>query len=553
MSRSKPTKKLGSDFTIGGDQAEWDPLLDTAFFESGHYRALASREDQRCFIVGRTGSGKSAILRRIEHENPGRVIKIRPEDLSLLYIADLGVMRFLSSLDVHLDLLFTALWKHVFIVEIIRHRYKIGSNLEARQNIFTTLIDKLKRDRSKADALSYLTDYEGRFWETADVQVREMTRKLEERIQVETGGKLGVAGVGFNAGTVDGATHTTEEKISQADRFQRIVNDSQVNRLNKMIKVLDDEILDSAQNFTYILVDDLDKDWVDERILNDLIRCLFRVVVDLKDVKNLKVVVALRTNIFEQLNFGSRTGGQEEKYRSFTQRMRWTRNDLEDLLTARAKSAAAKHGLDEIQSIRELLPPVNTTRGNALSYILERTLMRPRDAISYINESFVLAAGKERLTWDSITLAERAYSENRLLALRDEWKPSYPGIEQVFKNFDRASDVIRIDELVKILEEVVLLIASPNFAGTDWMTTMSEHIWSGSNVSDWKVDYYPLIRFLFNIGFIGVRRSGQKPFLFAYDDPQFAERSSNMDDIESFAVHPAFRAALDIKQARSRR
>lgn len=455
-------------------------------------------------------------------------------------------MKFLNSIDVHLDLLFTALWKHVFIVEIIRHRYNLNSNYEARQNIFTTLKEKLSRDRSKTEALQYLTDFEGKFWETTDKQVQEITTRLEEKIQVEAGGKIGFGGLGLNGGWIDGATHTTEERTAQVDRFQRIVNDTQITRLNKMIKVLDEEILDSSQNFTYIAVDDLDKDWVDERILNDLIRCLFKVVVDLKAVRNLKVVVALRTNIFEQLNFGSRTGGQEEKYRSFTQRMRWSRNDLEHLLTSRARSAALRHDLGELQSIRDLLPPVNT-RGNALAFIIDRTLMRPRDAINYVNECFILAAGKERLTWESITKAEQAYSNNRLLALRDEWKPSYPGIDQVFHLFEQVEEVIRIDRFTTISEEVVLLPAIPQFTGATWMAELSSHIWSGGNISDWKSDYYPLIRLLFNIGFIGVLRRSSSTQIFAYDDPQFAERVSNLDDVSGFTVHPAFRAALDVQ------
>jgi transposase len=56
-----------------------------------------------------------------------------------------------------------------------------------------------------------------------------------------------------------------ETRAQQADRFQRLVNNTQLTRLNEMIRVLDEYILDSSQNFTYIVIDDLDKDWVDER------------------------------------------------------------------------------------------------------------------------------------------------------------------------------------------------------------------------------------------------------------------------------------------------
>jgi hypothetical protein len=106
--------------------------------------------------------------------------------------------------------------------------------------------------------------------------------------------------------------------MDQTERFQRIVNKTQLPRLNKMMEVLDEDILDSPQNYTYIVIDDLDRDWVDEKVANDLIRCLFRAVLDMQRIRNLKFLVALRTNIFEELDFGSRTGAQEEKFRALT-------------------------------------------------------------------------------------------------------------------------------------------------------------------------------------------------------------------------------------------
>ena len=82
-------------------------------------------------------------------------------------------------------------------------------------------------------------------------------------------------------------------------------------------------------------------------------------------------------------------------------------------------------------AVDDLLPHTNNTRGCAFDYILDRTLMRPRDTISFINECLSLSSGQGRLTWNDITKAEKSYSEKRLLALRDEWKPTY----QTFRAF----------------------------------------------------------------------------------------------------------------------
>ncbi len=88
-------------------------MLEHAFYETGIYKSIESRRIEKCFIVGRTGSGKSAVLQRLEEDHPEHVIRINPENLSLTYILDLQVVRTLSSLGVHLDPLFIALWKHV--------------------------------------------------------------------------------------------------------------------------------------------------------------------------------------------------------------------------------------------------------------------------------------------------------------------------------------------------------------------------------------------------------------------------------------------------------
>lgn len=117
MGKGVPRRLPSADFNLGGEQAEADPLLQSAFFQSSQYASLVSRDEPKCFIVGRTGSGKSAMLQRVEEDHPDHVIRINPEDLSLPYISDLGVVRFLAAMDVHLDPFFIALWKHVLLLK----------------------------------------------------------------------------------------------------------------------------------------------------------------------------------------------------------------------------------------------------------------------------------------------------------------------------------------------------------------------------------------------------------------------------------------------------
>jgi hypothetical protein len=464
----------------------------------------------------------------------------QPEDLSLQYITDLNVIRYLNDLEVHLDPFFIALWKHVLLIEIIRHRYRVESN-DALQRFFTGLIDRVRRDRSKQAALEYLREFEGKFWHETDERIKEITREFESQIEAEAGGKV-IAPVGVASGRgKTRRTNSTAERAELTSRFQRVVNDTQLPRLNRMITVLGEDILDE-QHFTYVIIDDLDREWVDEKVANDLIRCLFRAVADLKRVSHLKVLVALRTNIVEKLDFG-RIGGQQEKFRALTMRVRWTRSDLETLLDQRAKAAAARHNAPHIGTIADLLPLVDTVRGNALNWILAKTLLRPRDAITFLNECLEEASGRERIDWDIVQTAELAYSNNRLLALRDEWKPTYPGIERILEVFEEAPAHLSPDELHRLLDKCLDITTDREFAGRRWLGPLAANRQPAEN--DLAVAHRQLIQILYNIGFLGYSLGRRNPEVYSYDDPDALDRPNSVRQVETFVVHPAFQRALD--------
>lgn len=538
--------RLRSGFTVGGEQAEADPLLEDAFYSSSDYEVMASRHDARCFVVGRTGAGKSAAFQHLEETLPDKVIRINPEDLSLPYITDLRVIRYLDELDVNLDLFWIALWKHVLLVEIIRHRYEVNSQA-AKQNFMANLREKLSKNPGKRAALDYLDEFEGRFWCETDERVRDITDHFTERLGVAAGAGASIPGGASAKFSAEAATESSSEiRRQEADRFQRVVNDTQLAKLNKMLDVLDEDILD-AQHYTYVIIDDLDRDWVDERLANDLIRCLFRTVLDLKRVKNLKVLVALRSNIFQELDFGRRGGGQEEKFRSLVLPVRWTRDDLQSLLSERVRVAAPRFDL-ELTTVTELLPHANRARGNPVDYLLDRTLLRPRDAIAFLNECLANGIGKSRLSWDDIKNSEAAYSSKRLLALRDEWKPTYPGIERVLECFRGSEARMAPDQLQERLDEAMLLLSDESFDGVRWLTEVSAQMWIAGDAR-WGDLYQPLANLLFSIGFLGASTRRSAAPRFVLDDALLLSSKTKVEEAEFFYVHRTYHSGLEIRVA----
>lgn len=529
-------------FSLGGEAAEADPLLHESFYETSQYESLSSRDDPKCFLVGRTGSGKSAMLRQIEEEHAGRVIRISPEDLSLPYIAGLGGIKHLVENEVHLAPFFSALWKHIFLVEIIRHRYSVTSPV-AKQNFLSALRDAIAQDRSKLAALEYLNDFGDRFWCETDERVREITERFEQQVKAEAG--VGISSLGLQAGVEANGLRSIEHRSELTERYQKIVNDTQMPRLNKMITVLNEDILDSPQHFTWIVIDDLDRDWVDDAIANDLIMCLFGAVVEMKRVRNLKILVALRSNIFTTLDFASRKGGQEEKFRALTTHIRWAPADIRGMLDERVRAAGDRIGAHDLTAVSDILPSVNTRRGDALEFILRRTMMRPRDALAFLNHCHELTVGSPQISWDSINEAEPNYSHNRLLALRDEWKRSFPGLEAVFGVFAGAPTVISPEDFRKLLDDVALLLASHSFSGRDWLMEATKEVWGAGGQG--LQPFRPLVELLFDIGFIGFRLASPKA-IFSQDQPEFLNQHHAFSAVAGFVVHPAFWATLSISR-----
>lgn len=282
-------KGFKSNFNFGGPIGESDPLLSKAYYDNGDFTALASPSDDHCFLIGRTGSGKSAALRHLEEQYPNKVLRIVPENLSLPYITNLDVVQKLTALGVRLDPFFKALWKHVIVVEIIKHRYQIYSAARKR-SILDELKERMQKDPAKVKALDYVNAFGDKFWCETDERVKQIADTLQRKVTASGELNATIAGIGAK-GVITG--ERTQEQQVQRDsvaRFQRIVNEPQLPRLNEMINVINEEILDSKQHFTYLVIDDLDKDWIDESLANVLIRCLFQAVVDMQRVQHLKIL-----------------------------------------------------------------------------------------------------------------------------------------------------------------------------------------------------------------------------------------------------------------------
>ena len=77
---------------LGSMQAEEDQqFLDDCFINTEECEQVLDIENSKFLLMGRTGSGKSAIIKEIEKQEEV-VLKIEPESLALNYISNSDVL-----------------------------------------------------------------------------------------------------------------------------------------------------------------------------------------------------------------------------------------------------------------------------------------------------------------------------------------------------------------------------------------------------------------------------------------------------------------------------
>ena len=186
-----------------------------------------------------------------------------------------------------------------------------------------------------------------------------------------------------------------EERVKIA---QTLVSQVQVQDLNAVRDYIGTEIIDDPQNPCFILIDDLDKFWVEEPVLYELIRALLLEIYDWSKVPNVKIVYALRDNVLHKLerDFRSRSY-QREKLADQQLRLQWTRHELIDLANKRLAWLAGKSGDPNAPRLDSILPKRTSKRSSGIDYLLDRTLNRPRDLIDFLNHAISVSCWQKSL------------------------------------------------------------------------------------------------------------------------------------------------------------
>jgi hypothetical protein len=548
MPPQSPTFRFERLDKIGSADAEEDrEFLSACFVDTGALRVLQDCADPRRIVVGRTGSGKTALLLMLA-DSGGQVIEIKPESLALGHISNSTVLPFFASVGVKLDIFYKLLWRHVLAIELLKRHYDY-QGADAPRTLFSTL-RQIFRDEKQKRAIDYLEKWGNKFWKEPEDRIKEVTTKLEEELKAEAKAAL----PGALSFSVAAAQRLSEEqKRDVAQRAQAVVNRVQVRELSAILDLVDDILSSDRQKRYYVTIDRLDEGWIEDSYRFRLIRALIETARDFRKVQRAKIIIALRLDLIERVFRLTRDAGfQEEKYRALYLDVEWNSEQLIQLIDKRIDHLVKSRYTGKGITLKDLFPKaVNGTR--TYDFLIERTMLRPRDVIDFINFCILGAAHRSAFTADIIRQAEGEYSRARLKALGDEWAGDYPSLldsAMILKGFTSTFQMATLtDEICEAfcLDYVIENLGKPqadDIIGKSAQAVV-ECVLAAASFKK------TLVSVFYRVGLIGLKLERHEKVHWATSG-RTGVSDAEISDLVSVAVHPAFWRVLGIKALKRR-
>ncbi|QVK33024.1 DNA repair protein [Pseudomonas syringae] len=498
---------------IGNLDAETDTFLKSCFLETDVYSNLLSFEDGIDFakriIVGRTGSGKTALIKQLS-ENPKikKHLTIEAESTVFEHIKNNVFISKLIDNNVDLRIFYKSLWIHVLLVKVVELLYP-------GKNFFEMMLDLPTTGKKKYNATlakEYVEKFKDNFFNESIVS------EITEKMQLELAG-----GFTLPPAKLDGKANTElTEKIQRATA--QYVSTELLRKQKELIKVLTEEKSRDGQHRFIISIDDLDKSWLSSsEIRYDFINSLLDAFKELLDIKTVKIIISIRTDIIRGIYLKNLR--QEEKDKSLILDIHWDKLQIQKILDNRIdfliKDKYQSNATTRFSDIFSF-PIKNEV---AQDYILRRTMLRPRDAIDFVNLCLSEADGSTALNENQVIEAEEKFYVSRKQALCKEWASIFPQITRYINGLAEIEtpSFFSVDIQDKI-EQIQMAILSYTQEASDTLT------------NDMVSDFNLLLNIWFIVGVIGIKKSES---LIIYSS--FEKQELDISDYKKeFFIHPLF-------------
>lgn len=242
--------------------------------------------------------------------------------------------------------------------------------------------------------------------------------------------------------------------------------------LHRRVEILENLIADVLDDRKYyVLFDELDEDYGD--ILNvdrsslyfDLLIGLFKAVASVRAKfgrRGILPVIFLRDDIYSLLR-----NNDKNKWADSALNLQWTEESLNRLLAFRILRAQHSNASDiSLLKAQQSVFLVDTVRlknrrgerREVIKYMLARTMMRPRDIVSYMRECANVALQRDMYGIDAnvIKAAEFGYSSRLRGEMVDEIQSIIPNIDIVFDEISNIrKQILHLEEFEKAIERIL--------------------------------------------------------------------------------------------------
>ncbi|WP_300116029.1 hypothetical protein [Sphingobium sp.] len=303
-----------------------------------------------------------------------------------------------------------------------------------------------------------------------------------------------------------------------------------VNRVDGLEDLIGEYIDDSTY---YILFDELDEDYKEILDVNrksqyfDLLAGLFKAAHEVhyrfKGIADIRPIIFLRDDIFDIIE-----DVDKNKWEDLSVNLNWTVNKLEGLTAFRISRALDADGqiLGFSEALREVFASDTIRHGvrtrnrrHIFKHILDRTLIRPRDVISYMREAAKIARlqGKNMITPSLMRDADREYSKRMRKEFVDEVHSVIPNIHGIFNMLSNIrKQSLTVIEFKRAYEKLAI-------------------------TSEGMLPFEYAARLLFYFSIIGNQPAQKNITIFKYREP-FAE----MNFTENIIIHRGMLKSLQI-------
>jgi len=467
---------------LGDITAEGDKLkLTDAFIETPEYRSLLESDD-RTVVVGRRGTGKSAMFLRLSETSPDDkrdlVVRFAPEDNEVIGFR--GALLPFAVKFTYVKAAAKILWRYALVVEIAAQIRRRQTGPTAQQLPATLAIH--------VDA-----------WNSGP---RDLLAKLRAKFQA-----------------VFKSTPSPEEGIGDLPGKLELQR-------------LEDELLEymlATRVRTLVLIDRLDEGFEPDNVGIGAIAGVVTAVSEAKKrFPGVRPVIFLRDNISRAL--AKLDDDYTRNIEGELIRIHWDRHELLNFVSARLR-LAFDISLEQSQKVWDRCTADVLQGKDGFQKCLQFTLYRPRDLLSLLNEAFYLAARDHRSAIVLLDLerAAKTISTNRLEDLWKEYHAIFPTIAPATRAFANGNPELPFSKAVEILDQV----CTSQIAGES--PTMAQEVSIlGSD---------GLVRALYSVGFVGIHDAPTDTFVFCHDGRNPDKEFVSSDRV---LIHPCYWIGLNL-------